>query len=106
MRKVLLELVGGPRELRRTDGLVGLLGTLGLGGISSRALGIGLAIFLSDDLLSFLKRSACQGDRIGSHVGDETNPVAVVVHALVQPLGDAHGVASRESELAVRLLLE
>ena len=84
-------------DVRRTDGLVGLLGPLGLGlvVIPARVL---LTVELDDLLLALGQRLLREVDRVGTHVGDETLLVEVLRHG--HRLRDAH------AQLAARLLLE
>ena len=102
-----LELVAGQAGLGRgaevlaggTDGLVGLLGVLDLGGVDARLVRdvvgtvelSGLAAGRTDGLLG-------QGHRVGTHVGD--------VAALVKLLGHRHGALGGEAEFTAGLLLQ
>ena len=43
---------------------------------------------------------------VGTHIGDEADRLAAEIDALIEPLGDAHGVAGAEAQLARGLLLQ
>jgi hypothetical protein len=91
----------------RTDGLVGLLGILGLGLEQARRVRqIRLTITLGDIGADLGDRFLGQIHRVGPHVGDETDRARTDIHALVELLGHAHGALGGEAELARRLLLE
>ena len=87
----------GILNIGRTDGLVGFLGALAVGLVLAD-LGILLAVVLSDELLGRIDSQAGEVGRVGTHVGDQT--------AFIQLLGDVHGRADREVQLAGGLLLE
>ena len=89
------------------DGLVGLLGVLGLGLVAARLIRevIG-AVALGHVAADLLQGLVGQVDRVGAHVGNQAHGPAADVHPLVELLGDAHGALGGEAELARRLLLE
>src|SRR5215472_11424939 len=82
------------------DRFVRFLRVLGAGLILARRLRhIGVAIILADHFPRL--RDSLVGDlhAIGSHIGDNAGGLAADIDALVEPLGDAHGVRRRKSEL-------
>src|SRR3989454_10033661 len=91
----------------RSDRLVGFLG--GLLGLVD--IGCAREVLapepLADDLLGFFGRLAGDPGGVGSHVGDQPErPLLADVHALVELLGQGHGLLGAEAQLARRLLLE
>ncbi len=80
------------------DGLVGLLGTLGLGRITP---GLGMQVFgaveFGDPVAGGVDRLVAQVDRVGTHVGDET--------IFIELLGGLHGLFGPHAQLAVGFLL-
>src|SRR5208282_4134700 len=64
------------------------------------------AVELHDHVANLPDRFLGQVERIGAHVGDETNRAFADVDALVQLLRDAHGLLRTEAELARGLLLQ
>ena len=64
------------------------------------------AIHLADDLPGFAGGLLRQGDRVGTHVGDQTEAAFADINALVEFLGGRHGFARRETELTVGFLLQ
>ena len=66
-----------------------------------------VAVLEPDDLVQLAQGLLRDVHRVGPHVGDEADlALAGEVHALVQLLGDPHGLARGEPELAGGLLLE
>jgi hypothetical protein len=89
------------------DGLVGLLGVLGLGLEQARAGGqVVLAVALGDQGADLVQRLLGQVHRVGTHVGDQADGLAADVHAFVELLRHAHGAAGGEAQLARGLLLQ
>ena len=84
-------------HIGRSDGLVGLLRTLGVG-VELSGLAIVLAIDPHDLFLARVDGQRGEVDAVRTHVGDVTR--------LVETLGHHHGLRDREAEFAGRLLLE
>ena len=84
-------------DIGRTDGFVGLLGTLDAGVIVAR-LGIFSAVEFGDGLFGGADGQRREVHGVGTHVGDQTG--------LVEALGDRHGLADGEPELAGSFLLQ
>ena len=84
-------------DVRRTDGLVCLLSTLGLGDILA-GFGVILAILVGHDFVGDGKRHVRQVHGVGTHVGDVTG--------FVELLSDNHRLRHGKAELAGRLLLQ
>ena len=96
----------GSADLRRPDRLVCVLRARARLGRSRAAADILLAEALRDEALHLrvgLGRDPC---RVRSHVGDQSHRAIVDLDALVQLLGDPHGVARAEAQAAGRVLLE
>ena len=111
-----LELVGlevGPHRLRvaverrRPNGLVRLLGALGLRLVDPALAGpVRVAEAILDHRLGLGHRHARDRRGVRAHVGDQADMPVGRVHALVQPLRDRHRALGAEAELAARLLLQ
>ena len=84
-------------DVRRADGLVGLLRALGLGLVVVPRR-VFLAVEFRDLLLALRERLLREVHRVGTHVGDQT--------LLVEVLRHGHGLRDRHAQLAARLLLE
>ena len=84
-------------DVRRADGLVGLLGAFGLGLVVVPA-GVFLAVEFRDLFLALGQRLLREVHRVGTHVGDQT--------LLVEVLGHGHRLRYGHAQLAARLLLE
>src|SRR5262249_51695730 len=97
---------GLPRRRARPDRLVGLLRAL-FRLVGGRAVGEILASEPSRDPLARLVLSlASHPHGVRAHVGDEADGALVAqLDTLVELLGEHHGLACREMELAARLLL-
>src|SRR6185437_1451853 len=92
---------------RRADRLVRLLGILRFGAKNPRFLGEpGLAVQLHDDLADLADGFLRQVEGVGAHVGDESDLALADVDALVQLLGDAHGLLRAEAQFARGFLLQ
>src|SRR6185437_8318954 len=101
------DLLRPAEHVGRTDRLMRLLRILGLGLVDARLVRpVVVAVLLLDQAARRGDRLARHGDAVGSHVGDETNRLAGDVDALIEALGDPHGPAGAEPELARGLLLE
>jgi hypothetical protein len=95
------------RDLGRPNGLVRFLRILGPRLIFTGCVGhIVLAIIGTDDPAGGADRFLCDVDAVRAHIRDQSDRFAFDVHALVEPLGDAHRVRGRKAEFAARLLLE
>ena len=95
------------RDRGRTDRFVRLLGVLGLGLEQSGAgRHIVRAVALEDQRADLGERLLGEVDRIGAHVGDQTDRTAAGIDALVQLLGDPHGALGGETHLARGFLLQ
>ena len=84
-------------RFHRTDGLMGLLGSLGLGPVLA-GVGILLAELVDDELLRGAEGEGGEVRRVGTHVGDQT--------ALVEGLRHPHRRPDREMKFPGSLLLE
>jgi len=97
----------GARDVRGADGLVGLLGIFGLGLVAPRGSGQeGFAIMPANELAHAGQRLFGEIDGVGAHVGDQAGGFIAEGDALIKLLGDPHGAAGGETELARRLLLQ
>src|SRR5690606_11771083 len=106
-REVARRLLRAQAEVGWADGLVGLLRVLGLALVSAGLVRhIGLAEVFRDDRARACNRLAAQRHAVRTHVGDEAGGLAADGDALIQLLGDAHGLRGREAQLARGLLLE
>ncbi len=91
----------------RPDRFVRLLRILRLGLIFARRGGqVALAVVGADQLARRRDGFGRDLDAVGPHIGDEADRLAVDVDALIEPLGDAHGVRGGKAELAARFLLQ
>jgi hypothetical protein len=79
------------------DRFVGFLGAFATGLVTAQVV-VARSELLDDLVAERLQGGFAEVGRIGAHVGDEA--------AFVKLLGDRHGAADREAELAARLLLE
>ena len=81
------------RQLGRPDRLVGFLGVLGLRRVTARHRGqIGFAEILENGIARGGDGFARHVDAIGAHIGDEAHGLAADVDALIEALGDLHGL--------------
>ncbi len=94
-------------DIGGTYRLVRFLRVLRLGFVHDGRLGqiVGFEILL-DVIANLHHRFRRQTERIGTHVGDETNGAAADIHTFIQLLGDAHRTAGGEPQLAHSLLLQ
>jgi hypothetical protein len=102
---VLLQVAGDggglARNLRRPDRLVRLLRVLGLGLVlADEGRDVGLRILPRDEAADGVDRLGHDRHAVGSHVGDEADGLAVEIHALIEALGDLHGLLGGEAQLA------
>ena len=94
-------------DIGRADGLVRLLGVLGLGLVhAGRVRHVGGAVFAPDQVATRENRLARHVDGIGPHIGDQADGLAANVDAFVEPLRHLHGAFGAEVELARGLLLQ
>ena len=93
---------------RRTDGLVRLLRAPRLGLVSPRLVErVGLSVRGLHQFGDLAERRIGDVQRVGPHIGDQPDrSLAREVDAFVETLGERHGLARREPELARRLLLQ
>ena len=100
--------VGQALDGGRADRLVGLLGILGAGLVAPRLRRQRfLAVAAGNQAPDVAQRLRGQVHRVGAHVRDQPAPYAVShIHALVEPLGDPHGVLGGKAEPAGRFLLQ
>src|SRR6516164_11476221 len=95
------------RRRSRADRLVSLLGVLRLGLVDARLFGnLVRAVEPRGNRTDLLNRLRRERYRVGAHVGDEADAALADVLPLVQLLGETHGAARVEAELARRLLLQ
>jgi len=92
--------VGGP------DRLVGILRQVGLGKAPGLLGEVLVAVGVLDVGPDRFQRRRCDAGGIRAHVSDETHAAIAEVDALVEPLGDLHGLGRRKLEAAVGLLLQ
>ena len=94
-------------HVRRADGLMRLLGVLGLGGVfaggGGQVVRAESGFHMVADAHDGLARHA---HAVRPHIGDEADRLAADIHALIELLGQAHGGLGAEAELAGGLLLE
>ena len=75
--------------------------------VHARRIGHGFrAIQLADHLANFTDGFVGKIDRIGTHVGDETDGALAVVDTFIKLLRESHGALRRVAELARRFLLQ
>ena len=100
--------VGAPRRARRTDRLVRFLGSpLLLFVVARLGQRVLRTVQLLDDVRDVGQSLLGDVDRVGTHVGDQTDlTLPGEVDTLVQALGELHGLPGREAELSRRLLLQ
>ena len=102
-----LEIAWPAGDVGGADGLVRLLGVLGLGFVDARRIGhVGRAVGGIDLAPAGGDGLAGHLDAVGPHIGDQADGFAADVDALVKPLGDLHGVLGAEVQLARRFLLQ
>ena len=97
-----------PEHAGGTNRLVGFLRVAGPGLVPAR-LGqrVMPAVVLLDELRDLAERRVRDRHGVRPHVGDQAGrPLAGQVEPLVEPLGERHGLAGAEPELASGLLLE
>ena len=94
-------------DVGRADRLMRFLRILGLGLIGPRrARDIAGAIVRADGGADRLDGFRVHVDAVGTHISNEADRLALDLDALIEPLGDPHGVRRREAELAACLLLQ
>src|SRR6266566_6256063 len=97
-----------PEHARGADRLVGFLRVAGPGLVPAR-LGqrVVPAVVLLDELCDLAERRVSDRHGVRPHVGDQAGrSLAGQVEPLVEPLGERHGLAGAEPELASGFLLE
>jgi len=87
--------LGGADDVRRADGLMRLLGALGLLPRDPGAHEL-LPVFRLDELHRLLPGLLGDASGVGSHVGDEADGTLGRIDALVELLGHGHRLARRE----------
>ena len=107
LRQVVLDLLRVERDVTRTDGFVRVL-RAALGLIAPGRTGIiRRAIAAFDDVARRRERFFRNTQRIGTHIGDETDrALARDLHTFIKLLRDHHRAARGHVELAGRLLLK
>ena len=105
---MVLDRVRMARRRGRADGFVRLLGVLGFVFVNDRLVRQVLgAETLLDGVADFRHRLVGEVHRVGTHVADQADDLAVAqVHALVQRLRRAHGALGGKPEFARGLLLQ
>ena len=99
--------IGYAQRRGRANGLVGLLCVFGFGFVGDRFVGhVFLAVAIGDHGTNLVDRLLCQRDRVGTHVGDQTNFALANVDTFVQFLRGAHGALSAKAQLARGFLLQ
>jgi len=94
-------------QVGRADRLMRLLGVLGDGLIEPRVLRhILRAVVAIDQAARGGDRIDRQTDAVGSHIGNQADGLAAQVDALIQALGQLHGAAGGETQLARGFLLQ
>ena len=92
---------------RGADRLVGLLGSLGLGGVIFGLGGqVAVAELLLDEMACFGYGLFGQVEAVGPHIGDDPHGPLVGLDPFVEFLGHHHGLFGRETELGGGGLLE
>ena len=76
---------------------MGLLGVAGTGLVGAEAVVV-LAVNRFDEVGRLGQRLVGEGDRVGSHVGDQPDALGTEVDALVEALGGRHGAARAHAE--------
>src|SRR2546430_1607482 len=106
--EVPLHTVRGPRKIRGPDRLVRLLRALRTGLVVARLIDrVGRAEFLRDDLTRLVERALGDVERVGAHIGDETDRGALPDRdAFIELLRQDHRPLHRIAELAGCLLLQ
>ena len=86
---------------------MGLLGVLRLGAIDARLLrDIAVAVEALDRGAPAMDGVLAQDHAVGPHIGDQADCLAAQVGAFVELLGQAHGAARAQAQLARGFLLQ
>ncbi len=94
-------------DVRGADGFVRFLGVFGLGLVAARGLGDEFAAVVAADKVTDGSDGLFgEVDGVGTHVADEAHSLVADIDAFVELLGDAHGPAGVEAELARGFLLQ
>ncbi len=106
-RELPLDLLWRPAHVGGTDGLVGVLHVLPLALTALTSVHVLLSEACGDVPRGLLRGPVADADRIGAHVGDQSDRAgAAQVDALVQLLGDGHGPSRREAQPGAGVLLQ
>ena len=98
---------GVARQAGGANGLVRLLGVLGLGLVVARLFGdVGGPITAGDDFARLVDGLLGHLHAVGPHIGDQADGLPADVDAFVQLLRRLHGALGREAELARGFLLQ
>ena len=88
-------------------GFVCFLGIFAAIGVAARGVrGLIGAVVLGDITAQVVNGFVGQGDRVGTHVGDQAHGAGADVHTFIQLLCDAHGALRGEAQFAHRFLLQ
>ena len=105
--EIALHRFGRAGHIGRADRLMRFLGVLRLGSVFARlSRNVALAELFLHVIADRQHRLARHLHAVGSHVGDQTRGIAVDIHTLIQPLGEAHDLLRAEAQLARGVLLQ